>query len=35
TLLTHASHQLDRWLLNNSLPTGVSVAYDNQTVTLV
>lgn len=22
TLLTHASHQLDRWLLNNSLPTG-------------
>ncbi|CNC51912.1 phosphonate metabolism protein PhnP [Yersinia pseudotuberculosis] len=35
TLLTHASHQLDRWFLNNSLPTGVSVAYDNQTVTLV
>ncbi|EEQ07538.1 Beta-lactamase domain protein [Yersinia bercovieri ATCC 43970] len=33
-LLTHISHQLDRWLLDNPLPTGVAVAHDNQMILL-
>ncbi|MCW8112029.1 phosphonate metabolism protein PhnP [Yersinia intermedia] len=35
TLLTHASHQLDRWLLDHPLPAGVAIAHDNQTITLL
>lgn len=34
TLLTHASHQLDCWLMSHSLPGGMEMAYDNQVVTL-
>ena len=33
-LLTHISHQLDCWLLDNSLPTSITAAHDNQTITL-
>ena len=29
TWLTHISHEMDKWLLSNKLPLGVSVAYDN------
>ncbi|CAM3286849.1 phosphonate metabolism protein PhnP [Yersinia entomophaga] len=34
TLLTHVSHQLDCWLMNNLLPAGVAAAYDNQVIIL-
>ncbi|UZE96249.1 phosphonate metabolism protein PhnP [Alkalimarinus alittae] len=32
TWLTHISHEMDEWLLNNKLPFGVSVAYDDLTL---
>ncbi|MEH2919622.1 phosphonate metabolism protein PhnP [Samsonia erythrinae] len=31
-LLTHIDHSLDEWLLSHSLPTGMEIAYDNQTI---
>lgn len=32
TWLTHLSHEMDVWLMNNSLPAQVMVAYDEQTI---
>lgn len=34
TLLTHVSHLLDAWLMDNHLPEGVDVARDNMVITL-
>ncbi len=34
TWLTHISHHMDKWLLSNELPFGVSVAHDNLALTL-
>ena len=34
TWLTHISHEMDEWLLNNELPFGVSVASDNRVLDL-
>ncbi|WP_145588240.1 phosphonate metabolism protein PhnP [Yersinia rochesterensis] len=34
TLLTHISHQLDVWALDNTLPAGITIAQDNQMISL-
>ncbi|MDA5472828.1 phosphonate metabolism protein PhnP [Yersinia kristensenii] len=34
TLLTHVSHQLDAWALDNTLPAGITIAQDNQRINL-
>ncbi|HFK7188462.1 phosphonate metabolism protein PhnP [Serratia odorifera] len=34
TLLTHISHQLDLWLLDNPLPGGLELAFDNLSVSV-
>lgn len=34
TLLTHISHQLDVWALDNTLPAGITIAQDNQIISL-
>ncbi|AHM75963.1 phosphonate metabolism protein PhnP [Yersinia hibernica] len=34
TLLTHISHQMDAWALDNTLPAGITIAHDNQTISL-
>lgn len=34
TLLTHISHHLDLWLLDNELPTGLELAFDHLSVSL-
>lgn len=35
TWLTHISHQLDAWALDNTLPAEVVIAQDNQTISLL
>ncbi|AOF16328.1 phosphonate metabolism protein PhnP [Yersinia enterocolitica] len=35
TLLTHISHQLDTWALDNTLPDGITIAQDNQIISLL
>ena len=32
TLLTHISHHLDLWLMDNELPPGLELAFDNLSV---